>query len=161
ALDVAAAGLTGVVLLAAGVHEASRRRLEMGVATRIAASMGLLASVAILGTAAALVRLEDPDPIGRAATAIGALLVVWVPTYPDGVRIAKLARRTLVLAMVGGVVSLLGAAIIVGRNSSGADVIAVVVSIITLLVGAAAPMLEEPLRPMQGAWLDATDKARE
>jgi hypothetical protein len=70
---------------------------------------------------------------------------------PDAVRVARVARRVVVLALVGGGVALLGANAADGRSWG----VALGTAIVVLAVGAAAPVLESPLRPARGAWLDA------
>jgi hypothetical protein len=132
----------------------------MGIASRVAAAMGLLATVTILATACAILGIDQADRIGRVALALGAVLVVWVALHGDGVRIARVARRALVLSFVGGVIALLGADAASGRFGERSLVV-LITGIATLAVGAAAELLEEPLRPMRGAWIDAANRARE
>jgi hypothetical protein len=155
-----AAGFTVVLLLVTGAWVERRRRLEMGVTTRIAASMALTATVALLSCAGAALRLDEPENVGRLAVGVSSVLIVWIALHGDGVAIAKSARRALVLSLVGGSVAMMGAAIAEGRPQDGA-VVALVAAIAALLVGAAAKVIEEPMRPMRGLWLDATKKAQE
>ena len=155
-----ASGFTIVLLLATGAWVARRRRLEMGVATRVGAAMALTATVTILACAGGWLHLEEPENIGRVAVGASSVLVVWIAMHGDGVAIARTARRALVLSLVGGSVAMLGAAVAEGRPWDGA-VVALSTGVVTLLVGAAARWIEDPMRPARGVWLDAAKKARE
>jgi hypothetical protein len=132
----------------------------MGVATRMTAAMGLVATTTILSCASGFLRLEPAPNIGRLAVAASSVVVVWITRHADGVRIARRSRRALVLTFAGGAVGMLGAAVAAGRPWDGA-IATLATTTVALLIGAGAALLEEPLRPASGRWLDAIAKARD
>ena len=155
-----AAGLTLLLLLASGWWVAHRRALEMGVASRVWAAMSLTATTTILACAAGYIHLEQPENVGRLAVGASSVLIVWIALHGDGVRIARTARRALVLAFAGGTAAMLGASVAEGRPWDAA-MVTVLTATLTLVIGAAARVLEDPLRPAQGRWLDAAAKAHQ
>jgi hypothetical protein len=120
--------------------------------------MGLVATAAILGAAVGYARTEPAENVGRAAVAVASAAVVWLALHADGVAVARASRRALVLAFVGGSIAIAGASMAGGRvGDSG--FIAMATALVTLVVGAVAPWLEEPLRPERGVLLDAIARA--
>jgi hypothetical protein len=148
------AGLTLVLLLVTGWIEMERRTLEMGVASRLGGAMGLVATAALLAAGLGYTRTEPAENIGRMAVALSSAAVVWLALHADGVAVAKASRRTLVLAFVGGAIAIVGGSMAGGRVGD-AGFIAMATAIVTLVIGAVAPWLEEPLRPERGVLLDA------
>lgn len=155
-----AAGFTIVLLLVTGWWAARRRKLEMGVATRVGASMALTATIAILSCAGGWLRLDEPENVARLAVAASSVVIVWIALHADGVAIARTSRRALVLSFVGGSVAMMGAAVAEGRPWDGA-IVTLGTAAVALLVGSAARWIEDPMRPARGAWLDAAKKAQE
>ena len=150
------AALTSVgALLAISEWSLRRRRLELGVVERTLAMRGLLGTACAAALVVALVGRGHADTVGRALVAVVAAVLGAAALARDAVRVARLARRVVVLAIVGGGVSLLGATAADGRSWG----VALVTALVVLAVGAAAPVLEAPLRPARGAWLDAFAEA--
>jgi hypothetical protein len=101
----------------------------------------------------------DPgEEAARAVLAVAAVLVTAAALEPDPVRVAQVARRTVVLATVGGCVAALGACAAIAAGD-GAWAITLLTGAAVLGVGAAAGSLEAPLRPGEGRWLDAFARA--
>lgn len=151
---VAAAAST-IVLLAATAITARRRRLELGVGERTTAAA--IACVA----GALLLAMADGRAGARLSFAIAASLVTAASVARDAVRVARIVRRAVVVAIAGGGLALLGASVAEGRagGGGGAWIATLVTAAIALGIGAAAPALEAPLRPARGAWLDAFARA--
>src|SRR5207245_10176368 len=96
----------------------------------------------------------------RAGVAVASILVVAVALHGDPVNIARTSRRALALALVGGPVVMVAATTASGRPWDAAVVVAIA-GVLTLLIGAVAPALEEPPRPARGAWLGAVVRAHQ
>jgi hypothetical protein len=158
ALGVSAA--SALVLLVVAERLRHRRRLELGIGERA------LAVRALLGTAFAAELLAAPlaqAPAyvsARVVLALVAVAVAATASARDSVRAARATRRFVVLAIVGGGVAMLGATAAAGRGLGAWDV-TLVTAAGTLLVGAATSVLEAPMRPSQGTWLDAFARARD
>jgi hypothetical protein len=143
------------VLLAATEWTLRRRRLEIGVHERALAMRALLGTACTAALVAALIGRAHGDALARAVVAGVSVAVGAAALARDAVQVARVARRVVVLAVVGGGVSLLGAAAVEGRSWGGTLLLGAVV----LAIGAASPWLESPLRPGRGAWLDACAQA--
>jgi len=147
-----AASLAGVAALLALVEWSRlRRRFELGVVERAVAMRGLLGVTSAAALVVGLVGRGHADAAARAFAATAGLVVGAAALARDPVRVARFTRRVVVLAIVGGGVALLGASAADGRSWG----VALATAVVVLAVGAAAPMLEAPLRPARGAWLDA------
>jgi hypothetical protein len=155
-----AEAVAGLVLAAETLRAAHERRLELGVAARMRASAALVLAVAGVTWAAWFVGMGAGEPLARIGVASAAVLVSLVCLRGDPVDIARTARRALTLVLVGGPVLMLAATTAEGRPME-APAIVVVAGVLALVIGAAASVLEEPLRPARGAWLDAVVKAHE
>ena len=134
---------------------ARRRRLELGVAERAAAMRALLGVTCVAAALAGLAGEARVDAMGRGVVAASALVVGLAVLARDPVRVTRVTRRIVVLAIVGGGVVMLGASAAEGRSWAATLVTAAV----ALAVGAAGSVLESPLRPVRGAWLDAFERA--
>src|SRR5579883_1066383 len=152
--SVGAAATSLLVLVGVVEWTLWRRRLDLGVTERALAMRSLL----ILGCASALILgLLGPgrvDQLGRLVVALVATSIAAASLASDAVRVARVARRTVTLAIVGGSVALVGASAAQGR-AWDAWAATLVTAAVALLVGSAAAVLEAPLRPARGAWLDA------
>ena len=127
------------------------RRLELGVVERALAMRGLLGTACAATLVAALAGSSDAAAMGRGVVVVASLVLGAAALTRDAVRVARAARRVVVLAIVGGGVALLGATASEGRSWG----VALVTAAVVLAIGAAASILESPLRPARGAWLDA------
>jgi hypothetical protein len=134
---------------------ARRRRLELGVVERAVAMRALLGMTCVAAALAGLAGQARGDALGRAVVAAASLVLASAALARDPVRVARLTRRVVVLAIVGGGVVMLGASAAEGRSWAATLVTAAV----ALAIGAAGPVLDAPLRPARGAWLDAFDRA--
>jgi len=154
---VGASIVTALALLAQVEVTLRRRKLELGVAERALAMRGLLGTAFVAALVVALVGRAQADQLGRALVAGASALLGAAAMAADPVRVARVTRRVVVLAIVGGGVALLGAASTEGRGDAWG--VTLVTAIVALAVGTAASMLEGPLRPARGAWLDAFARA--
>jgi len=155
---VGAAILTAAVLLAQTEWTLRSRRLELGVAERAMAMRALLAATFVVALVVAFVGRTQGDGLGRLLVAGASLVVLLVATARDAVRVARIARRVVALAVLGGSVVLLGASASEGRGWDSWSVTAVV-GVVLLAIGASVTLLDAPLQPGRGAWLDAFVKA--
>ena len=150
--------LTAAALLAQTEWILRRRRLELGVTTRATAMRALLATTFVVTLVAALVGRARGDGLGRLLVACSSLAVAFAAVSRDAVRVARIARRLVALAVVGGSVVLLGATASEGRGWESWSV-TLVMGVVLLAIGASVTLLEGPLRPARGAWLDAFARA--
>ena len=151
---IGAAIVTAAALLAQTEWTLRRRRLELGVAERAMAMRALLATTFVVALVVAFVGRSSGDGLARLLVAGASLVVASTAMAKDAVRVARIARRLVALAVIGGSVVLLGASASEGRgwDSWGTTT---VVGVILLAIGAGVPYLDGPLRPGRGAWLDA------
>jgi DNA-binding NtrC family response regulator len=147
-----AASLAGAAALLALVEWSRlRRRFELGVVERAVAMRGLVGVTCAAALVVGLVGRAHPDAVARAFAATVGVVLGAAALARDPVRVARVTRRVVVLAIVGGGVALLGASAADGRSWG----VALGTAVVVLAVGAVAPLLEAPLRPARGAWLDA------
>jgi hypothetical protein len=149
-----AAGFTLAVLLAQAEWTLRRRRLELGVAARGVAIRGMLAVACVVVVGVALVGEGRGLGLGRMMVAGSSAIVAATAMARDAVRVARLSRRIITLVIVGGSVALLGASAAEGRGWQAWGV-TLATGLITLVIGAGVALLEGPMRPARGAWLDA------
>jgi two-component system response regulator FlrC len=150
------AGVASVgVLLVVTEWTLRRRRLELGVVERMLGMRGLLGTACAAALVTALIGRSHGDALARGLVAVVSVVLGAAALERDAVRVARVTRRVVVLAIVGGGVALLGATAAEG-GSWGA---ALVTAVLVLAIGAATPVLESPLRPARGAWLDAFAQA--
>lgn len=154
---IGASTVTALVLLVQVEVTLRRRALELGVAERALAMRGLLGTAFVAALVVALVGRARADELGRALVAGASVLLGAAALAADPVRVARVTRRVVVLTIVGGGVALLGAASTEGRGEAWGVTLAT--AIVALAVGTVAHMLEGPLRPARGAWLDAFARA--
>jgi hypothetical protein len=151
-----AAGIGSLVVLVALNEWTLRRRwLELGVVERALAMRGLLGTSCAAALVAALLGRTHGEALARVVVAAVSVVLGAAALHRDPVRVARATRRIVVLAIVGGGVSLLGATAADGRSWG----VALVTAIVVLAIGAASPLLESPLRPAAGLWLDACAQA--
>ncbi|HEY2510019.1 MAG TPA: hypothetical protein VGI39_04160 [Polyangiaceae bacterium] len=155
-----AAVLSGAFLIGEARDVARTRRLELGVAARMHAAVGLGAATGAVAWAVAFVGFAPPEPVARVALALGATLFCRVALRGDPVDLARASRRMVALTVVGGPLIMLAAAVAEGRPSEGSAAVAVI-GALALAIGAGASWLEDPLRPARGAWLDAVAAAHD
>src|SRR4029077_1902086 len=89
----------------------------------------------------------------------GAALVCGVASHPDAVRVASAVRRAIALSLVGGSVGPVGPP--AAERSGASWITTLLTSLAVLVVASRASALEAPLRPCEGLWLDAFERARD
>ena len=147
------------VLGASAFAVAGARRLELTAPPRAlaaAASAGLGLVLALALAIFASVRADAAAAIGCAAACCA---IVAFSSAKDALAVATRGRRALTLLLFGGPVVTLGALMVSG-NIHGAPVVMVVIATVTMIVGALASRLEEPLLPAGGVLLEALRDAR-
>jgi len=151
----AAGGAAALFALGAtALMVAFARRLELSAPPRAlacaaAAATGLIAAITIAITTGA-----HADVAAALGVAIAAPIVVELAQARDALKLSRRARRALTLVLFGGPVALL-AAIAAEGHMAGAGLVAMLVALATMTLGAVASKLEEPLLPARGALLDA------
>lgn len=158
-----AAGAGAVGLFAVGTAAlltGAVRRLELGVGPRALAAAGLATAGLVLAIALSFTRGLDPDGAVAIAAAVTSALVVRLCRESRVLALAKYGRRTLALVVFGGPVVAL-AAIATTDRLPGAAGMALALSAVALVVGAAASKLEEPFLPAKGVLLRALAEARD
>jgi hypothetical protein len=112
--------------------------------------------------AVALVGLMGRAQAGESAClalAIGGVLLTASAVHADAVSVGRAARRTVVLALVGGGIAVLGASVAAGSYEDEVWFATLLTAAAALAIGSAVGALEAPLRPAGGAWLDAFARA--
>ncbi len=151
---------TFMVLMGTLGLTAYRRRLELGVGTRAGAAVALVAVTASAAFAAWAFDIASANRAARTAVVLAATVTTAVVLQKDAVSIARGARRAFVISMAGGSVAVFAAMLAAGRPFH-ASFTAVLASIAATIIGSYASVFEAPLRPLQGAWLDAIADASE
>ncbi len=135
------------------------RRLELGVVERAGAMRALLWALVIAVALVGLMGRARSDEVACLALALGGMLLTASAVHADAVAVGRTARRTVVLALVGGGVAVLGASIAAGSYSDDAWFVTLLTGAAALVIGSAVDVLEAPVRPAAGAWLDASARA--
>jgi hypothetical protein len=148
-----------LILLTQAEWTMRRRRLELGVFERALAMRALLGLSLGVAVILGLLSQASPDALGRLPVALASTAVGAAAIHPDAVRVARLTRRVVVLAIAGGAVALVGG-LAIGAVGSDAWAPTIATTAVALVIGSAVPALEAPLRPARGAWLDAFVDAR-
>jgi hypothetical protein len=154
AIAASAAALVGSVARTRYV-----RRLELGVSERVEAMRSMLGALAVTTAVVAVISPAGAEGVARLGVVAGASVICAIASYPDPVGAARAVRRTIALSLVGGSVALLGTLASEGSGSVWTTTLATALAV--LFVGSRAAVLERPLRPAGGAWLDAFDRACE
>ncbi len=134
------------------------RRLELGLVERASAARSVLIT---LLTASVLIATVSPlrtEAVARLTLAVASACVAAAAVHRDAVWVAQTARRALALGLAGGGVALAGATAVEGR-AGDAWVVTAVTAVAALAAGSAVRIVEAPLRPANGLWLDAFTKA--
>ena len=152
AIAASAASLVGLV-----VRTRRKRRLELGVVERTEAMRSVLATVALATIVVAVIAPRGAEPVARLGIIVVACVVCAAASHPDAVRVAGGVRRAIALGLVGGSVAIVGA--IAAEGSGRTWTTTLVTCLAVLFVGSRAEWLERPLRPAEGAWLDAFEQA--
>jgi hypothetical protein len=154
-----AIALTAAVLFGWAEWTLRTRRLELGVIERASAMRALLWALMIAVALVGLMGRARADEAACLALALGGTLVTAAGVHRDAVSVGRVARQTVVLALVGGGVAVLGASIAAGSYADDVWFVTLLTGAVALAIGAAVGPLEAPLRPAGGAWLDAFARA--
>ena len=144
----------GAGVLVGSTERALRRRhLELDVRARGLAARSFLVTWSVTCVLATVCGPFEAESAARAGVAVGAAGVALAALHPDAARVARVGRRIVTLALLGGGLVLAAAAAVSGRADPWfATFVAVAVALGT---GSMASRVEAPLRPAGGLWLDA------
>ncbi len=136
----------------------SARRLELeapprALACAVAAGLGLVLSLSL-----ALTTSLRSDAATTLGFAVACLAIVRLARAGDTLALARRGRRLLTLAIFGGPVAALAAVAGVG-HVPGDGLIALLIALATLAIGALGPRLEEPFLPAKGRLTGALAEA--
>lgn len=151
---------TAVVLVATIERTLSRRHFELGIAERMRSARVVLWIELAGSSLIALFVRGNPDGVVRLSLAVAGCAAAATALYPDAIAVARVARRVVGLALVGGGIALLGASAVEGE-AAGAWIVTLVTALACLCSSRASSRVEASLRPSGGAWLDAFDVACE
>jgi len=155
----AAIAVTTAVLFAWTEWTVRARRLELGVIERAMAMRALLWALLIAVTLIGITGRAEANGVASLALALGGALVTAAALHPDAVAVGRVARRIVVLALVGGGAAFLGASIAAGGFAGDVWFVTLLTGAAALAIGSAIDALEGPVRPAGGAWLDAFSRA--
>lgn len=153
---VAAGQLVVVAMLV--VREWRARRLELGVPERARAVLGALAAAAVAIVGLLWTRAAPTLPSSLAVLGLLGPVVVLLARRGDPVRLGILTRVALVATLAGGGL-VVCVELVRSERPQDTGVLVLLLAAGTLVVGALASALASPLRPAQGALLDAVGTA--
>lgn len=158
---VAASGGGAAALFGVGACAlllAAVRRLELGAPPRALACAAAVGTGLLLSIAIVLTTNVRADACVALGASIVFPVVVRLSKTKDAHAIAKRGRRALTLLLFGGPVAAL-AAIATEGHMPGVGLVAFLVALATMAIGAASPKLEEPFLPQKGVLLEALNDA--
>jgi hypothetical protein len=162
--DIATPAIFAVLQLAAlwGLlrREHRLRRLDLGLPERLTACTGCVLLAAGGGSVLAFTGAASPFAVSVSLTGASALACTLLSTRGDAVRIARIARRAIVALAAGTSLALFAELLLLDRPRGAADLL-LAVTAIAIVCGMLTFELARPLRPAQGAWLDAMAAASE
>lgn len=155
AVTAAAGGAAGLFAIGAtSLFLAGARRLELGAPPRALACAAASAVGLIVAIALAITTGIHADAAAALGAALAAPVIVELAQARDALKLSRRGRRALTLAIFGGPVATLAAVAAEGRMP-GVGLIAMLVALATMTIGALSDRLEEPLLPAKGVLLDA------
>jgi hypothetical protein len=143
-----------LVLVAATFRLRLERRLEIGVADRVAGAFALSLTALAVAVPTALADLAPPDRVLPAAVLAAALACGWTATTREPTSVSTALRGVLAI-MILGVPAALFVAIAARAFPEHAAPITLAGSAIAIAVGLIARDAARPLGPEQSRWLDA------
>jgi|GEM_PF-322523 len=159
AMFASAAGAAALFALgASALLVAGARRLELGVPPRAFACAAAVATALLFAIILALTTHMHADAAAALGTALACPAVVRLARAKDALVVARRGRRALTLLLFGGPVAAIGAVASEGRMA-GIGLVALLVALVTMAIGAFAARLEEPLLPVKGVLLEALEDA--
>ncbi len=138
-----------------------RRRLELGVVERATAMRALLWTLLVAMLLVGVIGRARSDAVACFALASAGSVLAASALHADAVVVGRATRRVVVLALVGGGVAILGASTAANSFADDSWFVTLLTVVVALGIGSAASVLEAPLRPAGGAWLDAFARASE
>jgi hypothetical protein len=132
---------------------AHQRRLELGVVARVTSMRAGLLALFLAAAFIAAFGETRTDAVALLALAVAGALIASAAVEKDACLVSRAARRLTVLAVACGGVALLGAS--AAEGSGNVWTVTLVAGLACAAIGSAARVLEAPLRPAGGAWMDA------
>ena len=142
------------LLVVTALLTAGARRLELGAPPRLLACAGAGGAGLVIALVLALGNTLRTDSAVALGAAGSAMLVVRIAHARRAMVVARRGRRLLTLLLFGGPVVTLGAIAAAGQ-APHFGIVAMSIAAATMLIGALAPKLEEPLLPARGQLLTA------
>jgi hypothetical protein len=147
-----------LVLVAAAWRLRVQRRLEIGVADRVAGALALSLTAVAVALPVALADIAAPDRVLPAAVLASALACSWTATTREPTTVSAALRGVLAVAILG-VPSALFIAVAARAFPVHAATITLAGSAIAVVVGILSRDAARPLGPEQSRWLDAILRA--
>jgi transcriptional regulator with GAF, ATPase, and Fis domain len=147
-----------LVLVAAAWRLRVQRRLEIGVADRVAGALALSLTAVFVAIPAAAADIGPPDRVLPVAALAGALACAWTATTREPATVSMTLRGVLAV-MILGVPAALFVAIAARAFPLQAGPIALGGSAVAIVVGLIARDVARPLGPEQSRWLEAIERA--
>ncbi|HEX3598135.1 MAG TPA: hypothetical protein VHU80_23660, partial [Polyangiaceae bacterium] len=147
-----------LVLVAATFRLRVQRRLEIGVADRVAGALALSITAVTVALPVALADIAAPDRVLPAAVLASALACSWTATTREPTTVSASLRGVLAVAILG-VPSALFIAVAARAFPVHAATITLAGSAVAVVVGIMARDVARPLGPEQSRWLEAIHKA--
>ena len=147
-----------LVLVSAAFRLRVQRRLEIGVADRVAGALALSITAVTVALPVALADIAAPDRVLPAAVLASALACAWTATTREPTTVSAALRGVLAVAILG-VPSALFIAVAARAFPVHAATITLAGSAIAVVVGVLARDVARPLGPEQSRWLEAILRA--
>ena len=147
-----------LVLVAAAFRLRVQRRLEIGVADRVAGALALSLTALTVALPVALADIAAPDRVLPAAVLASALSCSWTATTREPTTVSAALRGVLAIAILG-VPSALFIAVAARAFPAHAPTITLAGSAIAVVVGILARDVARPLGPEQSRWLEGILRA--
>jgi len=154
AIAMAAATLSGGAIAISCEMTLRDRLFVLGIADRVRVARALCLTLLAATFGVCFVVPAASDRVLRLGVVVIALLVAGMALHGDAVRLVRAWRRACVLAVIGGPIVLLAA-----MAADGQAGVVFAGTLVALVVGSFVGELEGPLRPADGAWLDALERA--
>jgi hypothetical protein len=147
-----------LVLVAAAWRLRVQRRLEIGVADRVAGALALSITAVTVALPVALADIAAPDRVLPAAVLASSLACSWTATTREPTTVSAALRGVLAICILG-VPSALFIAVAARAFPAHAATITLAGSAIAVVVGILARDVARPLGPEQSRWLEAILRA--
>lgn len=147
-----------LVLMASALRLRVTRRLELGVADRVAGALTLALTAFSIAVPAAVANLAAPDRVLPLGALAGALACTWTASAREPTQVSSALRGALVVMILGVPVALVTGTL-AQRAPQVAGLVACSGVVAAIVVGLMAHALARPFAPEQSRWLGALEAA--